>query len=67
MEGGDSMDEYEKSGIEYSDQVVSNAEMERLKKERHQNRFNYYNCIIATLALIISIIALVLELCQSVI
>lgn len=52
------MDDYQKFTTEYSDHVVSDAEKERIKKERHQNRFNYYNSIVATLALILSIIAL---------
>lgn len=57
------MDNYQKFSFEHSDAVVSDAEKERRKKERHQDRFNYYNCIVATLALIISIIAIILEIC----
>lgn len=53
------MDDYGKLFTDISDQNVENAEIERRKKERYQNRFNYYNSIIATLALILSIIALV--------
>jgi len=52
------VNDYEKIVNEYSEKVVSDAEKERLKEERYQNRFNYYNSIIATLALILSIIAL---------
>lgn len=52
------MNDYQKFAVEYSNQVVADAEKKRIKKERHQNRFNYYNSMIATLALILSIIAL---------
>ena len=52
------MDNYQKLSTEHSKNVVSDAEKERRRKERHQDRFNYYNSIIATLALILSIIAL---------
>ena len=55
------MDNYPKLFVDVSEQNISRSEMDRLKKERHQNRFNYYNCFTATLALIISIIAVVLE------
>lgn len=33
-----------------------------VKKERYQNRFNYYNSVVATLALILSIIGIILGL-----
>lgn len=56
------MDDYENFSIEYSNNVVDDAEKERVKKERHQNRFNYYNCITSTLALILSIISIILGL-----
>lgn len=52
------MNDYEKIIIDQSARAVSEAEKERIKKERHQNRFNYYNSTIATIALILSIIAL---------
>lgn len=52
------MDDCKKLFTEISDQNVKNALIELKKRERHQNRFNYYNSIIATLALILSIIAL---------
>lgn len=56
------MDDYQKCVTEYSDRVVSDAEKERIKKERHQNRFNYFNCVISVLALILSIIGIILGL-----
>lgn len=52
--------DYEKFAIDYSEKVIVNAEKERCKKERYQNRFNYYNCAISTIALILSIIAIFL-------
>lgn len=54
------MDDYPKLYSDASNQNIDSAELERRKKERHQNRFNYYNCIIATLALILSIIGIIL-------
>ena len=54
--------DYEKFSDEYSSKVVSDAEKDRRKKERHQDRFNYYNSTIATLALILSIIGIILGL-----
>lgn len=54
------MDDYPKLYSDVSNQNIDSAELERRKKERHQNRFNYYNCIIATLALILSIIGIIL-------
>lgn len=48
--------DYFKFAKDYSDNVVDNAE-----KERIQNRFNYYNCIISTIALILSIISIILK------
>lgn len=56
------MADYEKFASEYSDKVVADAEKERLKRERHQNRFNYYNSIIATLAFVLSVISIVLQI-----
>lgn len=44
---------------ELSESAVSEAEEKRKHDDRHQNRFNYYNAVIATLALILSIIALI--------
>lgn len=54
--------DYSKFAKDYSDNVVDNAEKERIKKERFQNRFNYYNSVVATLALILSIISIILWL-----
>lgn len=54
------MDNYPKLYSDISNQNIDSTELERRKKERHQNRFNYYNCIIATLALILSIIGIIL-------
>ena len=51
--------DYEKFAIEYSEKVISDAEKERRKEDRYQNRFNYYNCAISTIALILSIIAII--------
>lgn len=56
------MDDYQKFVTEYDNNIVSDAEKERIKNERHQNRFNYYNSIVATLALILSIIGIILGL-----
>ena len=56
------MDDYQKFVTEYDNDVVSDAEKERIKNERHQNRFNYYNSVVATLALILSIIGIILGL-----
>ena len=53
--------DYFKFAKDYSDNVVDNAEKERIKKERFQNRFNYYNYIISTIALILSIISIILK------
>ena len=52
--------DYEKFAIEYSEKVISDAEKERRKEDRYQNRFNYYNCAISTIALMLSIIAIIL-------
>ncbi|MBD5449701.1 MAG: hypothetical protein HDR28_06025 [Lachnospiraceae bacterium] len=52
------MDNYEKMLTEISDQNVKNALIEQKKKERHQDRFNYFNCILSIVAIIISLIAL---------
>lgn len=54
--------DYSKFAKDYSNNVVDNAEKERIKKERFQNRFNYYNSVVATLALIFSIISIILGL-----
>lgn len=56
------MDDYQKFVTEYNNDVVSDVEKERIKNERHQNRFNYYNSVVATLALILSIIGIILGL-----
>ena len=56
------MDDYQKFVTEYDNNVVSDVEKERIKNERHQNRFNYYNSVVATLALILSIIGIILGL-----
>ena len=53
------MDDYENLYKDVSNQNVDTAELERRKKERYQNRFNYYNSVVATLALILSIIGTV--------
>lgn len=52
------MKKYQKNAIEYSSDVVDSAERKRKHDQRYQDRFNYYNAVVATLALIISIIAL---------
>jgi len=56
------MDDYQKFALEYSDRVVAAAEKEQVKKEHHENRFNYFNCVISVLALILSIISIILGL-----
>ena len=55
------MDDYENLYKDVSNQNVD-TELERRKKERYQNRFNYYNSVVATLALILSIIGIILGL-----
>lgn len=57
------MDNYQKLFTEINDQNVKNTLIEQKKRERHQNRFNYYNSTIATLAFILSVISIILELC----
>lgn len=52
------MDDYQKLFTEISDQNIKNALIEMKKKERYQNRFNYFNCLISVTAIIISLIAL---------
>ncbi len=52
------MSNYEKLFMDISNQNIKNALIEQKKRERHQDRFNYYNSTIATIALILSIIAL---------
>ena len=56
------MDDYENLYKDVSNQNVDTAELERRKKERYQNRFNYYNSVVATLAVILSIIGIILGL-----
>lgn len=56
------MNDYPKLYRDVSNQNIDATELERRKKDRHQNRFNYYNSIVATLALILSIISLILGL-----
>ena len=56
------MDDYDNLYKDVSNQNVDTAELERRKKERYQNRFNYYNSVVATLALILSIIGIILGL-----
>lgn len=56
------MDNYQKLYNDISDHHIEAVELERRKKDRYQNRFNYYNSIIATLALILSIIGIILGL-----
>lgn len=56
------MDDYEILYKDVSNQNVDTAELERRKEERYQNRFNYYNSVVATLALILSIIGIILGL-----
>lgn len=58
------MDDYKKLFMDISDQNIKNALIEQKKRERHQNRFNYYNSTIATLAFILSVIAIILEICR---
>lgn len=52
------MYEYEKLFMEISDQNVKKALIEQKKRERHQDRFNYFNSILSIVAIIISLIAL---------
>lgn len=56
------MDDYQKLFNDISNQNIKAAELERRKKDRYQNRFNYYNSVVATLALILSIIGIILGL-----
>ena len=56
------MDDYENLYKDVSNQNVDTAELERRKEERYQNRVNYYNSVVATLALILSIIGIILGL-----
>ena len=56
------MDDYQKLFNDISNQNIKAAELERRKKDRYQNRFNYYNIVVATLALILSIIGIILGL-----
>lgn len=53
-----SMDDYEKLFMEISEQNIKNAIIDQKKSERYQNRFNYFNCILSVVAVIISLIAL---------
>lgn len=55
-------DDYIDFAIKISEDNVKAAELKRRKKDRFQNRFNYYNSVIATLALILSIIGIILGL-----
>ena len=52
------MDDYKKLFTEISDENVKNALIEQKKRERHQERFNYFNCVLSVIAIIISLIAL---------
>ena len=52
------MGDYANLYKDVSNQNVDTAELERRKKERYQNRFNYYNSVVATRALILSIIGI---------
>lgn len=56
------MNDYQKLFNDISNQNIKAAELERRKKERYQNCFNYYNSVVATLALILSIIGIILGL-----
>lgn len=56
------MDDYQKLFNDISNQNIKAAELERRKKDRCQNRFNYYNSVVATIALILSIIGIILGL-----
>ena len=56
------MDDYQKLFNDISNQNIKAAELERRKKDRYQNRINYYNSVVATLALILSIIGIILGL-----
>ena len=56
------MNDYQKLFNDISNQNIKAAELERRKKDRYQNRFNYYNSVVATLDLILSIIGIILEL-----
>lgn len=55
------MDDYQKLFNDISNQNIKAAELECRKKDRYQNRFNYYNSVVATLALILSIIGIILS------
>ena len=52
------MDDCKKLFTEISDENVKNALIEQKKRERHQERFNYFNCVLSVIAIIISLIAL---------
>lgn len=52
-------DDYKKLCLEISQKVIEDAERERRKKERYENRFNYISIIIAIATLLVSIIATV--------
>lgn len=57
------MRDVQKFFTELSDKNVDSAERERIKDERHQNRFNYFNCVTSILALVLSIISIILQVC----
>ena len=52
------MDDCKKLFAEISDQNVKNALIEQKKRECHQERSNYFNCVLSVIAIIISLIAL---------
>ena len=52
------MNEYEKFSVDHSNDLVDSISRKRKHDQRYQDRFNYYNAVIATLALILSIVAL---------
>lgn len=52
------MYDYEKDAISRSNKTVDDSVLRKKRSQRYQDRFNYYNAVVATLALIISIIAL---------
>lgn len=54
------MDERSKFFYDLSVKFLDASEKAKKFSERHQNRFNYYNSFVSTLALIISIVSLIL-------
>lgn len=58
------MDERSKFFYDLSIKFLDASEKAKKFSEQHQNRFNYYNSFVSTLALIISIVSLILQFCR---